>query len=102
MRIYKSKYEGFVTTFNSKAYGIKYYMPVQFKKGNEPIFSEKDYVDISFTNWFGSCYKKKNGETAPKIVVMEYAQINNSNNDSHSEIENCDYSPFEEEYKEFY
>lgn len=125
IRVYKSKYEGFSTVFSSKAMGIKYYLPVQFKRGIEPLFEvDKGYVDINPKNWFGSCYKKKNGDIAPKIVVMDYElekeqptvegvahDYNSTGNDPKSLSQNQtsavpsntgEYDPFSDDGKEFH
>ena len=71
--VYKNQY-GFSTL--AKNGDVKIYIPVQFKKGMEPL-GEK--VKIKIENAFFSNYTDKNGLTKPKLVVMNYSEINEDN-----------------------
>lgn len=100
MRIYKNDNgRGYATLFSNKSFGLKMYVSVQFKKDCEPQVNEKGYVDISLSNWFGSCYTKQNGVLAPKIVVLEY-QILSDISKQPPLTDNDD--PFKDEPKEYY
>ena len=64
LRIYKNEY-GYSTMCPNG--DTKIYMPVVFKKGNEPTGNDIIVKDAFFSN-----YTDKNGLTKPKFVVMSY------------------------------
>ena len=67
LRIYKNEY-GYSTMCPNG--DTKIYMPVVFKKGNEPSGNDIIVKDAFFSN-----YTDKNGLTKPKFVVMSYEVI---------------------------
>lgn len=81
MRVFKNKFGHWNTLFKNKMLNgeeIKYYMPVQFQKGGEPI---KESIDINPIRWWGSCYLSKvtnNGVeehvAKPKIFIAEWEE----------------------------
>ena len=50
---------------------IKMYLPVGFKKGDEP----SDTVYLDATDYFLTCYETKTGEVRPKLFVMSWLGI---------------------------
>ena len=67
----KNQY-GYSASASNKQDELKCYISVNFKKGEEP---QADCCQIKVIDGFLSCYKKNNGEIAPKIVVMEFEII---------------------------
>lgn len=67
--VYKGQY-GFSTMLKNNE--EKMYIQVNFKRGEEPS-GERTYIDIK--NGFLSFYKDKNGFARPKIVILEYQEI---------------------------
>lgn len=66
LRIYKNQY-GYSTLCKNGE--TKIYMPITFKKGNEP---QGEKIDVKITNGFFSNYTDKNGLVKPKLVIMAY------------------------------
>lgn len=73
--VYKSdKGYGFSTRLKSKRQDgseIACYLPVGFKKGEEPAGN----CQIDATDFFLTCYESKTGETRPKLFVMSWLGI---------------------------
>lgn len=69
LTVYKGQY-GFSTLLKNN--DDKLYVQVAFKKGQEPV---QDKVAIDIKDGFLSFYKDKNGLAKPKIVVLEYQEI---------------------------
>lgn len=69
LTVYKNQY-GFSSL--AKNGDVKIYIPIQFKKGQEPL-GEK--AEIKIENAFFSNYTDKNGLTKPKLVIMEYQEL---------------------------
>lgn len=96
MRVFKNQFNGWETLFKNKTFDgseLRYYMPIQFQKGQEPVTSP---VDIKLIQWFGSCFKRKNNEVAPKIFIMKYELENSTAANMPSE-----YNPFDDVPREF-
>ena len=55
---------------------IKCYLPIGFKKGEEP--SDTAFIDA--TDYFLTCYETKTGETRPKLFIMSWLGINENKN----------------------
>ena len=75
MRVFKNKFGNYDTVFKNKLLNgeeVKYYMPVQFQKGFEPV---EDSIDIMLVRWWGSCYLTKDGVPKPKIFIAEWREI---------------------------
>lgn len=74
MKIYRGQY-GFRVGCYGKDLGgneSKYFMSVQFKRGMEP----KDSCEIKIKDFFLSAYTKRDGHTAPKLIVIDYELVN--------------------------
>lgn len=73
--VYKSdKGYGFSTRLKSKRQDgseIACYLPVGFKKGEEPAGN----CQIDATDFFLTCYETKTGEVRPKLFVMSWLGI---------------------------
>ena len=69
LTVYKGQY-GFSTLLKNN--DDKLYVQVAFRKGQEPV---QDRVTIDIKDGFLSFYKDKNGLAKPKIVVLEYQEI---------------------------
>ena len=69
LTVYKGQY-GFSTLLKNNE--DKLYVQVAFRKGQEPV---QDRVTIDIKDGFLSFYKDKNGLAKPKIVVLEYQEI---------------------------
>lgn len=71
MRVYKGKYGYSVrcSNKNEKDGDISCYLPVGFRKTQEPL---GDKVDITVKDFFMTCYKKQDGTVAPKLFIMDY------------------------------
>lgn len=69
LTVYKGQY-GFSTLLKNN--DDKLYVQVAFRRGQEPV---QDKVAIDIKDGFLSCYKDKNGLGKPKIVVLEYQEI---------------------------
>ena len=54
---------------------IKCYLPIGFKKGEEP--SDTAFIDA--TDYFLTCYETKTGETRPKLFIMSWLGISDKN-----------------------
>lgn len=82
MKVFKNKFGNWNTLFKNKLLNgeeIKYYMPVQFQKGQEPL---KESIDINPLRWWGSCYLGKvdhNGTEEqvpkPKLFIADWEEI---------------------------
>ena len=84
MKIYKNKY-GWSTSAHNKDKNIKYYVSFQFPSNDEPM---GDYLDGTLifrlpngkeSECFLSSYRKKDGSTHAKVVVMGKKQPLQSN-----------------------
>lgn len=101
MKVFKNKFGSWNTLFKNKMLNgeeIKFYMPVQFQKGQEPM---KESIDIEPKRWWGSCYLGKvehNGTEEqvpkPKIFIAEWEEIL-----PEGEQNKADYSQNYAEYK---
>ena len=70
MKVFKGKY-GWETVAHNKLQNgedLKYYMPVQFRRGQEPM---SDSIDITPTVWWLSCYLSQSS-TRPKLFISEW------------------------------
>lgn len=75
MKVFKNKFDRWETLFSNHLLNneqIKYYMPVQFQKGQEPM---ADSIDINPIRWWGSCFMTKEGQVKPKIFIAEWEQL---------------------------
>lgn len=69
LMVYRGQY-GYSTLLKNKE--DKLYVQVGFKRGQEPL---QDKVMIDIKDGFLSFYKDKNGLAKPKIVVMEFEEL---------------------------
>ena len=69
LMVYKGQF-GYSTLLKNQE--DKLYVQVGFRKGQEP-FQEKAMIDIK--DGFLSFYKDKNGAAKPKIVVLDYTEL---------------------------
>ena len=69
LMVYKGQF-GYSTLLKNQE--DKLYVQVGFRKGQEP-FQEKAMIDIK--DGFLSFYKDKNGLAKPKIVVLDYIEV---------------------------
>lgn len=69
LTVYKGQY-GFSTLLKNNE--DKLYVQVAFRRGQEP---QQDKVAIDIKDGFLSFYKDRNGLAKPKIVVLEYQEI---------------------------
>ena len=76
MKVFKNKFGSWETMFGNHLLNgeqIKYYMPVSFQKGQEPM---SDSIDINPLRWWGSCFMSKDGQQIkPKLFIAEWEQI---------------------------
>jgi hypothetical protein len=84
LAVYRGQY-GYSTLLKNKE--DKLYVQVGFKRGQEPL---QDKVIIDIKDGFLSFYKDKNGLAKPKIVVMDYTEVDVNQNAAVSHI---DYVP---------
>lgn len=73
LMVYKGQY-GYSTLLKNQE--DKLYVQVGFRKGQEP-FQEKAMIDIK--DGFLSFYKDKNGAAKPKLVILDYTELENTN-----------------------
>jgi hypothetical protein len=73
LMVYKGQY-GYSTLLKNQE--DKLYVQVGFRKGQEPL-QEKAMIDIK--DGFLSFYKDKNGAAKPKIVVLDFTEIETQN-----------------------
>lgn len=73
LMVYKGQY-GYSTLLKNQE--DKLYVQVGFRKGQEPL-QEKAMIDIK--DGFLSFYKDKNGIAKPKLVILDYTEIENTN-----------------------
>lgn len=85
INIRKNKF-GYNTTIKNGEgeFEIKYYMEIQFKKGNEPA-AESCYIEIN--DCFFSCYKKKDNSIVPKLIIMTYTVLKEYDNTKNNTIQ---------------
>ena len=77
MKIFRGKFGWSIAAHSKTMEGeeIKYYLPVQFKKGYEPSADEIEgelvfrYKSGETREVFFSSYKKQDGTVAPKMVI---------------------------------
>lgn len=83
--INKGQY-GFSTLLKNEYNGEKttMFMDVQFSKGIEP----QDTIYANITDSFLSCYKTRNEEVKPKLVVMNYEMIDTKDKTESKEGQN--------------
>ena len=74
LMVYKGQY-GYSTLLKNRE--DKLYVQVGFKQGQEP---SQDKVMIDIKNGFLSFYKDKNGLAKPKIVILDYTELEQQNN----------------------
>ena len=67
--VYKGQY-GYSTLLKNQE--DKLYVQVQFKKGFEPV---QENAEININDGFLSFYRDKNGNAKPKIVILDYTEI---------------------------
>ena len=74
MLVFKNKYGSWETLFKSKNGNevLKYYVSVSFRKLDEPI---KDSININPIEWWGSCFKTKDGVIKPKLFIHQWQEI---------------------------
>lgn len=72
LMVYKGQY-GYSTLIKNKE--DKLYVQVGFRRDQEPK-GDKAFIEIH--DGFLSCYKDKNGFGKPKIVVLEYKELEQS------------------------
>lgn len=92
MKVFRNKFGGWNTLFKNKLLNgeeIKYYMPVQFQKGNEPL---EDELNIEMVRWWGSCFLGKVEHSGveeqvpkPKIFVAEWKKQERNRADGSTE-----------------
>jgi hypothetical protein len=82
LMVYKGQY-GYSTLLKNN--DDKLYVQVGFKKGQEP-YGEKAMIDIK--DGFLSFYKDKNGLAKPKIVILEYTELETQQNNVPSFTDN--------------
>ena len=66
---------GFYTTIKDKQNDVKVYLPVGFKKGQEPDDGGQFYINKAFFTVFAG----KTGEARLKLFVMEYSNVDGGN-----------------------
>lgn len=88
LTVYKGQY-GFSTLLKNKE--DKLYVQVSFRRGQEPT-EDKAYIDIK--DGFLSFYKDKNGLAKPKIVIMEYENIETGETIEYTDVFGSDDLPF--------
>lgn len=88
LTVYKNQY-GFSAL--AKNGDVKIYIPVQFKKGQEPT---EERAEIKIENAFFSNYTDKNGLTKPKLVIMEYENIETGETTKYTDVFGSDDLPF--------
>lgn len=74
MKVYNGKY-GWSTLCKNKDLGgneIKCYMPVKFKRGQEPLGQVDEGVDVKVLDYFMSCYQNKQGQVLPTMIITEW------------------------------
>lgn len=71
MRVYKNQYGkwNLLATSNFNGKQLKKYMSVHFSN-KEP--SDPEFVDITPTKFFISCYEKKDNSVELKLIIQEY------------------------------
>ena len=83
MKVFKNKFGRWETLFQNHMLNgetIKYYMPVSFQKGQEPMV---DSIDIDATRWWGSCFmakvEREDGSedqiVKPKIFIADWKEL---------------------------
>lgn len=75
MKVFKNKFGNWTTLFQNHMLNgetIKYYMSVQFQKGQEPL---KDSIDIELKRWWGSCFMAKDGNTKPMLFIADWREL---------------------------
>ena len=82
LMVYKGQY-GYSTLLKNN--DDKLYVQVGFKRGQEP-YGEKAMIDIK--DGFLSFYKDKNGLAKPKIVILEYTELETQQNNVSSFTDN--------------
>ena len=75
VNIYKNQY-GYSTQAKNK--DKKMYISVGFKKGIEP---QSDYVRVKINSGFFSLYEDRNKLPKPKLIIMDYEEMDNLNED---------------------
>lgn len=88
LTVYKGQY-GFSTLLKNN--DDKLYVQVQFRKGQEPL---QDKVQIDIKDGFLSFYKDKNGLARPKIVILEYQEIDSGVTTEYTNTFGSDDLPF--------
>lgn len=73
MRIYRQQF-GWSEFVTNKQLGLKKYVPINFKAGDEPQTNE-EYIDIEPSRFFHSLYKTKDGRVEVKTIIMEYTIV---------------------------
>ena len=74
MKVFKNKFGSWETLFQNHMLNgetVKYYMPVNFQKGKEPL---SESIDIEPINWWGSCFMTKDGHVKPKLFIAEWKE----------------------------
>ena len=73
MKVYRGQYGFQLGCYGKDLSGneSKYYMSVQFKRGMEP----KDSCEIKVKDFFMSAYTKRDGHTAPKLIITDYELV---------------------------
>ena len=84
IKVYKNQF-GYTTLAKNKE--DKMYIQVQFKKGIEPNFEQGQ---IKIKDAFLSMYKNKNGYAIPKLVIMDYEEVTNSESNNEDTIQQDD------------
>ncbi len=74
LMVFRGQY-GYSTLLKNKE--DKLYVQVGFKRGQEPL---QDKLMINIKDGFLSFYKDKNGLAKPKIVVMDYTEVEATQN----------------------
>lgn len=74
LMVFRGQY-GYSTLLKNKE--DKLYVQVGFKRGQEPL---QDKLMINIKDGFLSFYKDKNGFAKPKIVVMDYTEVETTQN----------------------
>ena len=75
MKVFKNKFGNWETLFQNHMLNgetVKYYMPVSFQKGREPL---SESIDIEPISWWGSCFLTKEGQTKPKLFIADWKEL---------------------------
>ena len=88
LTVYKGQY-GFSTLLKNN--DDKLYVQVAFRRGQEPL---QDKVAIDIKDGFLSFYKDRNGLAKPKIVVLEYQELDSGVNEVNVTTAYSDDLPF--------